>query len=237
MGMSPLKYHSNSGPTSSSSPAMKPSTDTTACMITVAMPEQASEVLGHIEAHARRGGKVGHRAPAGSLQGRLPRPPLIGASPGLDVGSAGQLQHAGLEWYGVRPDRRRILTCRQVGNMRRCDAPARSRVRGERIVVLTPRLHRRASRELARGGSRTMPIFGSPASRTGARRVQSAGSSNSRGATQWLARPCWLRAVGEVEAASWAFPTCADLPQVGPAPGITAPVVPKDRRDRIPWGR
>src|SRR4051794_35898142 len=40
MRRSPLKYQSNSGPTSSVSSAMKPSTDTTACMITVAMPGQ-----------------------------------------------------------------------------------------------------------------------------------------------------------------------------------------------------
>ena len=37
-GRSPLKYQSKSGPTSSLSSAMKPSTDTTACVITVAMP-------------------------------------------------------------------------------------------------------------------------------------------------------------------------------------------------------
>src|SRR5215213_5874021 len=38
--MSPLKYQSKSGPTSSFSSAMKPSTDTTACIITVATPGQ-----------------------------------------------------------------------------------------------------------------------------------------------------------------------------------------------------
>ena len=55
---------------------MKPSTDTTACMITVAMPEQASEVLGHIVAHARRGGKVGHRAACWVLAGAATAPLL-----------------------------------------------------------------------------------------------------------------------------------------------------------------
>src|SRR6185437_9625159 len=35
MGVSPLKYHSCRDPTSSFSSAMKPSTDTTLCMITV----------------------------------------------------------------------------------------------------------------------------------------------------------------------------------------------------------
>jgi hypothetical protein len=35
IGVSPLKYHSWSGPTSSFSSAMNPSTDTTLCMITV----------------------------------------------------------------------------------------------------------------------------------------------------------------------------------------------------------
>src|SRR2546423_4661743 len=35
MSLSPLKYHSNSGPTSSCSSATYPSTDTTACITTV----------------------------------------------------------------------------------------------------------------------------------------------------------------------------------------------------------
>src|SRR3954452_12625094 len=35
MSLSPLKYHSNSGPTSSCSSATHPSTDTTACITTV----------------------------------------------------------------------------------------------------------------------------------------------------------------------------------------------------------
>src|SRR6476659_7755936 len=38
MVVSPLKYHSKRGPTSSSSSAMKPSRDATACMIMVPMP-------------------------------------------------------------------------------------------------------------------------------------------------------------------------------------------------------
>src|SRR5262245_60019737 len=39
-GTSPLTYHSKSGPTSSCSSAMKPSTDTTACVITVLIRTQ-----------------------------------------------------------------------------------------------------------------------------------------------------------------------------------------------------
>ena len=40
IGWSPLKYQSNRGPTSSFSSAMKPSTETTACITTVNPPHQ-----------------------------------------------------------------------------------------------------------------------------------------------------------------------------------------------------
>src|SRR5947207_2914397 len=68
MGMSPLKYHSKSGPTSSFWSAMKPSTDTTACMITVAIPGQT---LRRPQTH--RGGLaptvLGEGSDAGGLAG------------------------------------------------------------------------------------------------------------------------------------------------------------------------
>src|SRR6476659_3353601 len=93
MGRSPLKYQSNSGPTSSFSSAMKPSRDTTACITTVAMPRQTSrcpQTHRNDDARGWDGGQAGGRTSGEQQGGVAELVPEVAGGDGLVVGPLGE---------------------------------------------------------------------------------------------------------------------------------------------------